>query len=111
MIQKTGAKNAGDYWKQVKASRPFGDDPRKTSDGRADRCAVLGEQFYEKPIVNSAGKRVNEFNKMMPLTDSVNSEISTLFRRISPCVRFFEIRRGMYSSITVRAVFGVCRGL
>ena len=118
VIQKTGAKNAGDYWKQVKASRPFGDDPRKTSDGRADRCAVLGEyarrfyyQFYEKPIVNSAGKRVNEFNKMMPLTDSVNSEISALFRRISPCVQFVEIRRGMYSSITVRAVFGVCRGL
>ena len=36
-------KNAGDYWKQVKASRPFGDGPRKTSDGRADRYAVLGE--------------------------------------------------------------------
>ena len=36
-------KNAGDYWKQVKASRPLVDDPRKTSDGRADRYAVLGE--------------------------------------------------------------------
>ena len=38
-----GEKNAGDYLKQVKASRPFGDGPRKTSDGRADRYAVLGE--------------------------------------------------------------------
>ena len=38
-------KNAGDYWKQVKASRPLVDGPRKTSDGRADRCAVLGEQI------------------------------------------------------------------
>ena len=37
-------------------------------------------------------KRVNEFNKMMPLTDSVNSEISALFRRISPCVRFPDKR-------------------
>jgi len=37
------AKNAGDYWKQVKASRPLVDDPQRTSDGRADRCAVLGE--------------------------------------------------------------------
>ena len=37
------AKNAGDYWKQVKASRPLVDDPRRTSDGRADRYAVLGE--------------------------------------------------------------------
>ena len=36
-------KNAGDYWKQVKASSPFEGCPRKTSDGRADRCAVLGE--------------------------------------------------------------------
>ena len=68
-------------------------------------------QFYEKPIVNSAGKRVNEFKKMMPLTDNVNSEISALFRRISPCVRFVEMRRGMYSSITGRAVLGVYRGL
>ena len=36
-------KNAGDYRKQVKASSPFGGCPRKTSDGRADRCAVLVE--------------------------------------------------------------------
>ena len=36
-------KNAGDYWKQVKASRPLVDGSRVTSDGRADRCAVLGE--------------------------------------------------------------------
>ena len=35
--------NAGDYLKQVKASRPLVDDPRMTSDGRADRYAVLGE--------------------------------------------------------------------
>ena len=34
-------KNAGDYWKQVKASRPLVDDPRMTSDGRADRYAVF----------------------------------------------------------------------
>ena len=38
-------KNAGDYWKQVKASRPLVDDPRKTSDGRADRCAVFEEHM------------------------------------------------------------------
>ena len=38
-------KNAGDYWKQVKASRPLVDGPRRTSDGRADRCAVLGEHM------------------------------------------------------------------
>ena len=37
--------NAGDYLKQVKASRPLVDGPRVTSDGRADRCAVLGEQI------------------------------------------------------------------
>ena len=35
--------NAGDYLKQVKASRPLGDGPRRTSDGRADRCAVFEE--------------------------------------------------------------------
>ena len=35
------AKNAGDYLKQVKASRPLVDGPRRTSDGRADRCAVF----------------------------------------------------------------------
>ena len=35
--------NAGDYLKQVKASRPLVDDPRMTSDGRADRYAVSGE--------------------------------------------------------------------
>ena len=35
--------NAGDYLKQVKASRPWVDGPRVTSDGRADRYAVLGE--------------------------------------------------------------------
>ena len=40
---KISAKNAGDYLKQVKASRPLVDGPRKTSDGRADRYAVLGE--------------------------------------------------------------------
>ena len=40
---KQAPKNAGDYWKQVKASRPLVDDPRKTSDGRSDRCAVFGE--------------------------------------------------------------------
>ena len=40
-----GEKNAGDYLKQVKASRPLVDDPRMTSDGRADRCAVLGEHI------------------------------------------------------------------
>ena len=40
---KISAKNAGDYLKQVKASRPLVDDPRRTSDGRADRYAVLGE--------------------------------------------------------------------
>ena len=39
------AQNAGDYLKQVKASRPWVDGPRVTSDGRADRCAVLGEQI------------------------------------------------------------------
>ncbi len=33
--------NAGDYLKQVKASRPLVDGPRKTSDGRADRFAVF----------------------------------------------------------------------
>ena len=38
-----GEKNAGDYLKQVKAGRPLVDDPRMTSDGRADRYAVLGE--------------------------------------------------------------------
>ena len=43
VFEKEYGENAGDYWKQVKASRPLGDDPRKTSDGRADRCAVLGE--------------------------------------------------------------------
>ena len=43
---KRSAKNAGDYLKQVKASRPLGDDPRKASDGRADRCAVLGEHAH-----------------------------------------------------------------
>ena len=37
------AQNAGDYWKQVKASRPLVDGSRMTSDGRADRCAVFGE--------------------------------------------------------------------
>jgi len=37
--------NAGDYLKQVKASSPFEGCPRKTSDGRADRCAVLGEHM------------------------------------------------------------------
>ena len=37
------AQNAGDYLKQVKASPPLGDAPRRTSDGRADRCAVFGE--------------------------------------------------------------------
>ena len=36
-------KNAGDYLKQVKASRPLVDGPRVTSDGRADRCAVFGK--------------------------------------------------------------------
>ena len=36
-------KNTGDYWKQVKASRPLVDGPRRTSDGRADRCAVFEE--------------------------------------------------------------------
>ena len=40
---KRSAKNAGDYWKQVKASRPLVDGPQMTSDGRADRCAVFGE--------------------------------------------------------------------
>ena len=35
--------NAGDYLKQVKACRPLADASRKTSDGRADRYAVLGE--------------------------------------------------------------------
>ena len=40
---KNKRKNAGDYLKLVKASRPLGDDSRKTSDGRADRCAVFGE--------------------------------------------------------------------
>ena len=42
---KRSAKNAGDYLKQVKASRPLVDDPRRTSDGRADRYAVLGEHM------------------------------------------------------------------
>ena len=42
-IKQKSTKNAGDYWKQVKASRPLGDGPRKTSDGRADRFAVFGE--------------------------------------------------------------------
>ena len=37
--------NAGDYLKQVKASRPLMDGPQMTSDGRADRCAVLGEHM------------------------------------------------------------------
>ena len=41
--------NAGDYLKQVKASRPLMDDPRGTSDGRADRCAV-----FEKILVTPA---------------------------------------------------------
>ena len=41
--KKMSTKNAGDYWKLVKASRPLVDGPRKTSDGRADRYAVLGE--------------------------------------------------------------------
>ena len=36
-----GEKNAGDYLKQVKAGRPLVDDPRMTSDGRADRYAVF----------------------------------------------------------------------
>ena len=45
VIQKTSAKIAGDYWKQVKASRPFVDGPRMTSDGRADRCAVFEEHM------------------------------------------------------------------
>ena len=40
---KISAKNAGDYWKQVKASRPLVDGSRRTSDGRADRCAVFME--------------------------------------------------------------------
>ena len=40
-----GEKNAGDYLKQVKASRPLVDSPRKTSDGRADRYTVLGEHI------------------------------------------------------------------
>ena len=40
-----GEKNAGDYLKQVKAGRPLVDGPRVTLDGRADRCAVLGEQI------------------------------------------------------------------
>ena len=44
-IKKKSTKNAGDYWKQVKACRPLVDSPRKTSDGRADRCAVLGEHM------------------------------------------------------------------
>ena len=43
VFEKEYGENAGDYLKQVKASRPLGDDPRRTSDGRADRCAVLGE--------------------------------------------------------------------
>ena len=64
----------------------------KYSGGNYGRIQEGYYQFYEKPIVNSAGKRVNEFNKMMPLTDSVNSEISALFRRISPCVRFSDKR-------------------
>ena len=64
----------------------------KYSGGNYGRIQEGYYQFYEKPIVSSAGKRVNEFNKMMPLTDSVNSEISALFRRISPCVRFVEMR-------------------
>ena len=43
--KRTIVKNAGDYLKQVKASRPLVDDPRMTSDSRADRCAVLGEHM------------------------------------------------------------------
>lgn len=35
----------GDYLKQVKASRPLGDGSQMASDGRADRCAVLGEHI------------------------------------------------------------------
>ena len=64
----------------------------KYSGGNYGRIQEGYYQFYEKPIVNSAGKRVNEFNKMMPLTDSVNSEIIALFRRISPCLRFPDKR-------------------
>ena len=40
-----GEKNAGDYLKQVKASRPLADGSRKTSDGRADRFAILREHM------------------------------------------------------------------
>ena len=42
-VFRNSAKNAGDHWKQVKASRLLADDTRVTSDGRADRCAVFGE--------------------------------------------------------------------
>ncbi len=60
-------KNAGDYWKQVKASRPLVDGSRRTSDGRADRCAVLGEQsqrFWGSPHYL---RRLCEMKKLVTL--------------------------------------------
>ena len=73
---KNKRKNAGDYWKQVKASRPLVDGPRRTSDGRADRCAVLGEHMQRLLKESSA------------FAFLCKQRIYPLLRHILLCVRF-----------------------
>ena len=113
------------------------DGLRRTSDGRADRCAVfwvdklwllressvfaafVWMRYFQEETMEEYKKVTISFTKRA-LKDSrektgsraerrcrrlrhwwrwifrvvyVNSEISTLFRRISPCVRFVEDRR------------------
>jgi len=50
VFEKEYGENAGDYWKQVKASRPLVDAPRRTSDGKTSSKRMAVEEYARQTV-------------------------------------------------------------